>query len=194
MTRVYPGPFTAPKRTLTNQPKRSVILSPGSSLPDRLSFLSRSKQALTTCQNLRELQARTLEQGFKNFHFTGKSVVFVGVLGADKFTALTIPETLPPFPQNASRYIGAGFPKTFPLQHDLVQQAIQTKQIIKGASADNEYLAVPLVSESRDEVFGAMLISNRYSEGRIKFTNDDIVVARSFAEMISSAIPPLLVG
>ena len=182
-TKVYRGPFTSPRRPVVDQQK-SLIVGEGCSLADRFLYLARTKHTLADCQNLPELQARIFELAFKNFTFSGKSLIYAGFWFRNEFTALTVPQERPPFPQNAE----IGREAIHPFQPELIQEAKETKDIVRGGSEAEAFLAIPLVSDDRSKTLGILLLSNRLSYGRKPITEDDIEVARAFGEVVSEAL------
>ena len=174
-TTVYRGP-------------RSIIVKKGCSLEDKLLYLDQTKHSLESLQNLPELYKRILDLAFKNFSAVGKSVVYAGFWSRDKFTALTIPKHLPPFPWNAGPYVKIGGEVKYPFQPELIQEAIKEKDIVPGNSKKEKFLAIPLVTEDKNAVLGILLLSNRLSKGKEQITEDDIEVARTFGKVVSEAL------
>ncbi len=188
ITNVYRGPFTAPRKSIVDKPGECLILGDGCPIRDRFLYLARMKKSLASCQNLPELQEKILDLAFKNFTIVGKSAVYAGFWFHDEFTAYTIPQDRPPFPGNAGRYVSIGKTPIHLIRPELIKKAVETKDLVPGKSENEEFLAVPLVTKDRGRVFGIMLLSNRLSDGRNKFTKDDIKIARALGEVASEAI------
>lgn len=182
------GPFTQPRRCVGGE-QRSVIVSAESGLPDRISYLANTKGALESCRSLPQLYNKIFDLGFKNFTFVGKSLVFAGFWGSGRYAAITIPDRALPLPQNASIFVRTSSPSSFPIQKELIEQAIETKDLAQSdESGDEHFLAVPIVDEDRSNVLGVLLFSNRLSNGTKKFTKDDIRIARALSEVASEEL------
>jgi len=190
------GPFTLPRTQIIDKQNKSLIIAKGASLDDKFLYLARTKHKLVDCRNLPELQQNIFEFTSKHFQIEGKSVVYAGFWQGDKYNTFTIPEGSPPFPHNASLYASRNKSPEFPIQPELIQEAIKTKNLALGSTEKEEFLAMPLVSRDRSAVFGILLLSNRLSNGLDKFNENDIEVARAIGEIASetmaSLLPPLL--
>jgi hypothetical protein len=87
---------------------------------------------------------------------------------------------------------------TFPLQPDLIRAAIDTKNIHLEESGNAEHLAFPLVDPGRTsapekgKVLGVFLLVNLFRNDQEKTTEDDIALARTFAEKSAEEICRLM--
>ena len=176
----YPGLFTSKNSGVVGKQKGIMV-------EDR-SALGSARRVLAACQNLSLLQERILEFGFKIFSVFGKYVVYAGFWQPDRYISLTIPQSATPLPEMASRYVRIGGEATFPLQPKLIQAAIERKEIVRSGSRKEEFLALPLVSEDGERVMGALLLSNRLTQGRMPVTDSDVETARAFGEMAAEAL------